>query len=97
MLIGIIGAMTEDVEVLKKEMLVQAEYKQAGMQYFRGKLNDKDVVVVVSGVGKVNAAACTQILIDKFNVDIVINVGVAGGVGKEVRPGDIVIGSALLF
>ena len=57
MLIGIIGAMTEEVEVLKKEMLVQAEYKQAGMQYFRGKLNDKDVVVVVSGVGKVNAAA----------------------------------------
>lgn len=96
MLIGIIGAMSEEVEALKKEMSIELEYNQAKMHYIKGTLWGKDVVVVVSGIGKVNAAVCTQILIDKFDVDAVINVGVAGGVGANVKPGDIVVGSFLI-
>lgn len=96
MLIGIIGAMAEEVAALKQKMTVEAEYRQAGMVFFQGVLQEKPVVVVVSGIGKVNAAACTQILIDKFDVDLVINVGVAGGVGAHVHPGDVVVGSSLI-
>ena len=96
MLIGIIGAMDEEVEALKKEMVIEEEYKQANMQYYKGSLEGKKVVVVVSGIGKVNAAICTQILINKFDVDIVINVGVAGGIGAEVQPGDVVVGKSLI-
>lgn len=96
MLVGIIGAMSEEVESLKKEMQVEQEYSQARMDYIKGKLWGKDVVVVVSGIGKVNAAVCTQILIDKFDVDMVINVGVAGGIGESIKPGDVVVGTKLI-
>ena len=96
MLIGIIGAMSEEVEALKFKMIIEESLNKAGKNFLKGKLWNKDVVVVVSGVGKVNAAMTTQILIDNFNVDIIINVGVAGGVSKDVKPGDIVIGTSLI-
>lgn len=96
MLIGIIGAMTEEVEALKEEMTVKNVFEKANKSFYKGTLWDKEVVVVVSGVGKVNSAITTQIMIDEFNTDIVINVGVAGGVGKEVSPGDVVIGTSLV-
>lgn len=96
MLIGIIGAMMEEVEALKSNMIVYHQFKKANMLFYKGKLWDKDVVVVVSGVGKVNAAICTQILIDQYDVDIVINVGVAGGVSQLVSPGDVVVGTSLI-
>ena len=54
--------------------------------------NQKEVVAVVSGVGKVNAASCTQILASEFKAKSLINIGVAGGVSKDIYPGDIVIG-----
>lgn len=96
MLIGIIGAMTEEVEALKQQMQVIEEFEKAKMSFIRGQLWNREVVVVVSGIGKVNAAICTQILIDHFEVDVVINVGVAGGVGTDVSPGDVVIGTSLI-
>ncbi len=96
MLIGVIGAMTEEVDSLKKEMFIETEFSKAGMSYSKGKLWDRDAVVVVSGIGKVNAAICTQILIDEFDVDVIINVGVAGGVGPDINPGDVVVGTSLL-
>lgn len=96
MLIGIIGAMHEEVEALKNEMLISGELHKAQMHFLKGVLWGRDVVVVVSGVGKVNAAICTQILIDDFAVDSVINVGVAGGVSPDVSPGDIVVGTSLI-
>ncbi len=96
MLIGIIGAMKEEVDALKQEMILEEKLEKARMQFLKGMLWDKEVVVVVSGVGKVNAAICTQILIDHFEVDVVINVGVAGGVGEDVSPGDIVIATSLI-
>lgn len=96
MLVGIIGAMAEEVESLKMKMQVEAEYRQAKMTYIKGRLWNQDVVVVVSGIGKVNAAICTQIMIDQFNPDYIINVGVAGGLGSSVQPGHVVVGTSLI-
>jgi adenosylhomocysteine nucleosidase len=94
--IGIIGAMSEEVKILKEEMSIENRLTKATMEFFAGKLWGKDAVVVTCGVGKVNAAVCTQILIDDFKVDKVINVGVAGGLGSEIYPGDVVIGDSLV-
>lgn len=90
---GIIGAMEEEVNILKEKMSIDAVEKKASMEFFKGKLNDKEVVIVRSGISKVNAAVCTQILIDDFNVDCVINTGIAGSLQNKIDIGDIVISS----
>lgn len=89
--IGIIGAMDEEVEILMKEIKLERKIVKAKMEFYCGKLWEQDTVVVRSGIGKVNAAVCAQILIDDFNVDKVINVGIAGGIGEDIYPGDVVI------
>lgn len=89
--LGIIGAMEEEVEILKSEMEILDTIEVAGMTFYLGKLYDKDVVLVRSGVGKVNMAACTQILVDKFNVSALVNSGVSGTLDPELNQGDIVI------
>lgn len=89
--IGIIGAMELEVEQLKKEMAVSAVTKKAGMDFFEGILNEASVVVVRCGIGKVNAALCTQILADMFQVSHVINTGVAGSLNPKLDIGDILI------
>lgn len=96
MVIGIIGAMDEEVRKLKDEMTIEKRLAKAKMEFFSGKLWDKDVVVVTCGIGKVNAAVCAQILVDDYKVDRVINVGVAGGIGEAIVPGDVVIASDLV-
>ena len=75
MIIGIIGAMEEEVAVLKEEMVVQEVVKAASMDFCKGVLCGRDVVVVRSRVGKVNAAICAQLLVDRFGVEILINTG----------------------
>lgn len=92
-IIGIIGAMEEEVNILKEKMSIDAVENKASMEFFKGKLNDKEVVIVRSGISKVNAAVCTQILIDDFNVDCVINTGIAGSLQNKIDIGDIVISS----
>ncbi len=96
MVIGIIGAMDEEVSILLEEMKVENKIEKANMVFNTGIFFDKKIVVVKCGIGKVNAAICTQILIDDFQVDKVINVGVAGGVAKNIKPGDITIGNNLV-
>lgn len=96
MVIGIIGAMDEEVEILKNEMSVEKKETKAKMDFFGGKLWGNNVVVVTCGIGKVNAAVCTQVLIDDFKVDRIINVGVAGGIGENIYPGDVVIADTLV-
>jgi 5''-methylthioadenosine/S-adenosylhomocysteine nucleosidase len=96
MIIGIIGAMSEEVEILKNEMKLERKETKAKMHFFLGNLWGKQVVVVTCGIGKVNAAVCTQILVDDFNVDRIINVGVAGGVAEHIYPGDVVIADTLV-
>lgn len=90
-MLGIIGAMMEEVAQLK-EIMEQAEVVPvAGMDFYKGKISGKDVVVVRSGVSKVNAAVCTQILIDRFDVDAIVNTGIAGSLKSEINIGDIVL------
>ncbi|MDF2883447.1 MAG: S-adenosylhomocysteine nucleosidase [Clostridiaceae bacterium] len=96
MIIGIIAAMAEELSLIVKAMNTTREENKAKMNFKYGELYGNEVVAVVCGIGKVNAAICAQILIDDFKVDKVINVGVAGGTGKDVMPGDVVIGNSLV-
>ena len=90
-MIGIIGAMEEEVAHLKEAMQVEKTVERAAMTFVKGKLDGKDVVVVRSGIGKVNAGICAQILADLFEVDTLINTGVAGSLDAAIDIGDIVI------
>lgn len=96
MTIGIIAAMAEELEILLTDLTLEEKKEKANMTFHKGKLYGKDVVAVVCGIGKVNSAICTQILASEYNVDKVINVGVAGGIGKEIYPGDIVVAENLV-
>ena len=69
---------------------------KARMEFIEGTLEEKDVVMVISGIGKVNAAVCAQILADDYHVTHLINVGVAGGVKENIQPMDVVVATALL-
>ena len=89
--IGIIGAMELEVSELKSQLEDIRIIEKTGMKFYEGRLNGKDVVIVQSGIGKVNAGICTQILIDSFGVDAVINTGVAGSLRAEINIGDIVV------
>lgn len=94
--IGIIGAMEVEVALLKQDMKIQREVKKAGMDFCEGILMGQEAVVVRSGIGKVNAAVCTQILVDEFQVEAVINTGIAGSLNAEINIGDIVISTDVL-
>lgn len=89
--IGIIGAMDEEVNKLKKIMTNVKIHNLASMEFYEGELNNKNVIVVRSGIGKVNAAICTQILIDKFNVEGLINTGIAGALDAKIDIADMVL------
>lgn len=92
-MIGIIGAMEDEVSALKNEM-EHAEVKEyASMVFCRGLLCGREVVVVRSGIGKVNAGVCAQILVDKYGVSTLINTGIAGSLDAEIDIGDMVISS----
>ena len=89
--IGIIGAMEEEVEALRAKLSSAEKLTKASMDFYSGVLNGHQVVIVRSGIGKVNAGICTQILADLFHVDAVINTGIAGSLKAEINIGDIVI------
>lgn len=96
MKIGIICAMEEELAPLKKIMSIKESRTKARMEFIEGTLEEKDVVMVISGIGKVNAAVCAQILADDYHVTHLINVGVAGGVKDNIQPMDVVVATALL-
>lgn len=89
--IGIIGAMEVEVETLISQMADIKKTEKARMTFHEGSLAGQDVVVVRSGIGKVNAAVCTQILVDDFHVTHVINSGAAGSLDAAIDIGDFVI------
>ena len=93
-MIGIIGAMEAEVAILKDTMEIEEVVEYAGMNFCRGKLNGREAVVVKSGIGKVNAAVCAQVLVDKFQAEVLINTGVAGSLDAAIDIGDIVISTA---
>ncbi|HEY2493970.1 MAG TPA: 5'-methylthioadenosine/adenosylhomocysteine nucleosidase [Paenibacillus sp.] len=94
--IGLIGAMNEEVELLLSGMERSEEVTKAGVHYVTGTLHGKSIVVCKSGVGKVNAAVTTQILIDQFSASKVLFTGVAGAVHPDLNIGDIVISSVCI-
>lgn len=90
-MLGIIGAMAEEVQQLKNEMEKPSIISVAGMNFYQGKIKGKEAVVVQSGVGKVNGAICVQILADRFGVDGIVNTGIAGSLKTEINIGDLVL------
>ncbi len=94
---GIIGAMEVEVEILKGKMEVKNTVKKASMEFFEGKIGNTDVVVVRSGVGKVNAGICVQILADVFGVTHIINTGAAGSLDARINIGDIVLSTDAVY
>lgn len=96
MKLGIIGAMDYEITLLVEAMQTEAQRKVAGSTYHQGKLKGVDVVAVVSGIGKVNAALCAQILISEFEVTHIINTGVSGAVKDFLEVGDTVISTDLM-
>lgn len=89
--IGIIGAMEVEVAILKEKIEDVRIIKKASMDFYEGILAGKKAVVVRSGIGKVNAGICAQILADVFSVDAIINTGIAGSLNKNINIGDIVL------
>lgn len=90
-MLGIIGAMDEEVAKLKENMEQVEVRTKASMDFYRGVIGDKEVVVVRSGIGKVNAGICAQILADDYGVDGIVNTGIAGSLRAEINIGDIVV------
>lgn len=91
--IGILGAMDLEIKTLLNAMAEIKEEKVAGTTFYQGLLKGKEVVLACCGVGKVNAASCTQALITCFDVDCIINTGIAGGMHWDVKVCDIVVSS----
>ncbi len=96
MSIGIIVATDEELIETKNIMDSFEEKNVFELTFIKGKISNKKVIAVKCGIGKVNAARTTQILIDKFDVDKIINIGAAGGVNPELKIQDIVIGERLV-
>lgn len=95
-MVGIICAMNVEVEgIIAKMQNVQHEFI-AKMVFTTGTIGETEVVAVECGVGKVNAAMCTQIMIDKYNPDVIVNSGVAGALDTSVTIGDTVVGTAVI-
>ncbi len=91
--IGIIGAMPQEVELLIASLDNKQVTKIANFNLYHGLINNVPVVVMQSGIGKVNATIATTLLIEKFNPQAIINTGSAGGLGDNLAVGDVVIGT----
>ncbi len=89
--LGIIGAMEEEISFLREKMEIVTSKNIIGLTFYVGRFAGNNVVLVKSGIGKVNAAVCTQVLIDHFGVDYVINTGVAGALSEDLHIGDVLI------
>ena len=95
--LGIIGAMTVEVALLKENMENMAVSTHAGMEFCEGKLNGLDTVVVQCGVGKVNAAMCAQILCSVFGVTHLVNTGIAGSLDAQLDICDLVVSQDAMY
>lgn len=88
--------MEEEIEFVLQQMTNQRKHEVANSVFFEGKIAGKDVVLLQSGIGKVNAAMATTILMEQFQPTVVINTGSAGGFSKELQVGDIVISKEVI-
>ena len=95
--LGIIGAMSVEVEALKAQLGNMSETRYAGMDFYEGILEGTNVVIVVCGIGKVNAALCAQVLCDRFSVTHIVNTGIAGSLCADLDIGDFVISRDAMY
>ena len=95
-MIGIIGAMDIEVEGFKNHMTDVKTEQHSNLEFITGKIEDKKCVVVMCGIGKVSAAICTQMMIDKYNPEVIINTGVAGGLDKDLGISDIAVATSVV-
>ncbi|RSD28805.1 5'-methylthioadenosine/S-adenosylhomocysteine nucleosidase [Mesobacillus subterraneus] len=91
MRVGIIGAMDEEVELLRSKLQDREDTNLAGSDFYLGKIDGLEVVLLKSGIGKVNAAMGTAIMVQEYQPDFIINTGSAGGFHEELNVGDVVI------
>lgn len=94
---GIMGAMPDEVDQLCARLSGVEVQQYAGVEYHQGRLGDKEVVVCCAGMGKVNAAATTQVLCGKFGAQAIIFSGIAGNMSEEIGIGDVVVGKEVCY
>lgn len=94
-MIGIIGAMAVEIDLIKARLSSITQEEVLGRVFYFGKLDNADVVLVQSGIGKANAAATTALLIDKYQPSHIFNTGVAGGI--TLQPNDLLIATSVMY
>ncbi len=94
--IGIIFAMQEELIELKNYLHINKEKKIYDLIFYEATLNNQNIILTESGIGKTNAARTTQILIDYYKPEAIFNIGVAGGIAKNLKVGDIIISTSLV-
>lgn len=97
MIWGILGAMQEEIEFIRGQMEQVRETEISGSIFYSGRYRDKEVVLVCCGIGKVNAAVCTQTLIREMKAGCIINTGVAGNLSGKLKVLDMVIANAVAY
>ena len=88
---GIIAAMESEIADIRNCMIIDSAEEAAGMRFERGTIGERPVIAAMSGIGKVNAGVCAQIMISRFGVSRIINLGVAGSLTKELVIGGFVV------
>jgi len=95
-MLAVIGAMKEEIDLIKAAMTASGQQTHAGIETVQGEFGGVDIVLAQCGIGKVNATICTQMLIDRFQPGALVFSGVAGGLLPNMRVGDVVIASHLI-
>ena len=95
-MIGIIAALPSEASLLKEELIAEQKETVGGIDFLIGDIKNSFVCLAVGGVGKVNAAMCAQIMIDRYNVGVIFNVGVAGGRKGSLARGDLAVATSVV-
>lgn len=93
--IGLVGAMEPEIIHLRDKIENMKSFTRGGIEFYQGMLEGVEVCIVRSGIGKVNAAIATTLLLDEFGPDVVINTGCAGGTATDANVGDVVISTSV--
>ena len=97
MIIGIMGAMPDEVDQLCAQLADVTKENYAGVEYHCGTLQGKQVVVCCAGMGKANAASTVQVLCTKYNIDKLIFSGIAGNMTSKIGIGDVCVGETVVY
>ena len=95
-MIGIIGAMDSEINELKHNIIDLSKETISGIDFYIGKINDKDIVVAKSGIGKVFAAVCSEAMILKYKPDIIFHIGIAGALSEDLGVNDVAIAESVV-